>query len=146
LLLKKLAELRRDTEALVAALGGGGRCMEFPGDTSVSDLLEWFKAEVTAMPTAFAECNENITCYTLIDIFMMLVGEGCEHLPELKKFALSYDASLLEDFPEDISRIAKRLVTNWWTKHGLPYCIMKTEEKNWVSFITLYFDRFSYVV
>jgi hypothetical protein len=30
------------------------------------------------MPTAFAECNENITCYTLVGVFQMLVGEGCE--------------------------------------------------------------------
>jgi hypothetical protein len=59
--------------------------------------------EVTAMPTAFAECNKNITCYTLIGIFKMLVGEECEHLPELKKLAMSYDASLLEDFLKDLS-------------------------------------------
>jgi hypothetical protein len=36
------------------------------------------------MPTAFAECKDNITCYTLIGIFQMLAGEGCELL-ELKK-------------------------------------------------------------
>jgi hypothetical protein len=33
----------------------------------------------------------------------MLVGEECEHLPELKKLAMSYDASLLEDFLKDLS-------------------------------------------
>jgi hypothetical protein len=47
------------------------------------------------MSTDFAECNENITCYTLIGIFKMLVGVDCEHLPELKKLALPYDASFL---------------------------------------------------
>jgi hypothetical protein len=57
--------------------------VEFPIDASISNLLEWFRAEVEAMPTAFVECNENITCYMLIGIFMMLVGEGCEHLPKL---------------------------------------------------------------
>jgi hypothetical protein len=82
--------------------------VEFPADASVSDLLEWFWAEVVAMPATFAECNENITCYTLIGIFKMLVGEGCEHLLELKKLALSCDASLLEDFLEDLDRIAKK--------------------------------------
>jgi hypothetical protein len=91
------------------------------------------------MPTAFIECNENITCYTLIDIFMMLVGEGCEHLSELKKLALSCDASLLEDFPKDLGRIAKRLVKNWWIKHGLLFCMQKIEEENPVSFVTLYY-------
>jgi hypothetical protein len=33
--------------------------------------------------------------------------------------------------------IAKRLMKNWWTKHGLPYCLQKIEEENRVSFGTL---------
>jgi hypothetical protein len=37
---KKLAELRRDTEASVATLIG--RSAEFPTDASLSDFLEWF--------------------------------------------------------------------------------------------------------
>jgi hypothetical protein len=59
----------------------------------------------------------------------MLAGEGCEHLPELKRLALSYDASVLLDFPVETGQIAK-LVKNWWTKHGLPYCMQKIEEEN----------------
>jgi hypothetical protein len=86
------------------------------------------------MPTAFAECNENITYYTLIGVFQTLVGEGCEHLPELKKLALSYDASVLQDFPMETVRIANKLVKNWCTKHGLPYCMQQIEEQNWVSY------------
>jgi hypothetical protein len=35
---KRLAELRRDMEASVAALGG--RCVEFPTNPSVFDFLE----------------------------------------------------------------------------------------------------------
>jgi hypothetical protein len=72
------------------------------------------------MPTAFAECNENVTCYALIGVFQILVGEGCEHLPELKKLALSCDALVLRDFFVETGQIAKKLVKNWWTKHGLP--------------------------
>jgi hypothetical protein len=86
------------------------------------------------MPTAFAECNENITYYTLISVFQTLVGEGCEHLPELKKLALSRDASVLQDFPMETVRIAKKLVKNWCTKHGLPYCMQQIEEQNRVSY------------
>jgi hypothetical protein len=37
---KKLAELRRNTEASVATLDG--RSAEFPTDASLSDFLEWF--------------------------------------------------------------------------------------------------------
>jgi regulator of replication initiation timing len=72
---KKLAELRYDTEASVATLGG--RSAEFPTGAFLSDFFEWFRAEVAAMPTAFAECNENINCYALIGVFQMLTGEGC---------------------------------------------------------------------
>jgi hypothetical protein len=85
------------------------------------------------MPTAFDECDENITCYALVGVFQMLAGEGCEHVPELKKLALSYDDSVLRDFPADTGRVAKRLVKNWWTKHGLPYCMQQIKEKNRVS-------------
>jgi hypothetical protein len=134
---KRLAELRRDTEASVVALRG--RCAEFPTSPSMFDLLEWFRAEVTMMPTAFVECNENNTCYALIGIFQMLAGEGCKHLPELKELVLSCNALVLQDFPREIGWIAKRLVKNWWTKHGLSYCMQKIEEENRVSFTTCYF-------
>jgi hypothetical protein len=65
------------------------------------------------MPTAFVECNENVICYALIGVFQMLVGEGCEHLPELKKLAC--DTSVLRYFPVETGRIAKKLVKIWWT-------------------------------
>jgi hypothetical protein len=71
----------------------------------------------------------------------MLAGVDCEHLPELKKLVLSCDASILHDMPNDIGRIAKKLVRNWWTNHGLPYCMQKIEEENWVSFATMCFDE-----
>jgi hypothetical protein len=87
------------------------------------------------MPTTFAECNENITCYALIGIFQMLTGGGCEHVLELRKLAHSYDASVLKNFPLEMGRTTKRLVKNWWNVHGLPYCMHKIEEENRVSFI-----------
>jgi hypothetical protein len=131
----KLAKLRRDTEASVATLGR--RSAEFPTGATLSDFLEWFRTEVAVMSITFVECNKNITCYALICVFQMLAGEGCEHLLELKKLALSCDASVLQDFPVEAGWIAKRLVKNWWTKHGLPYCMQKIEEENRVSFGTL---------
>jgi hypothetical protein len=77
--------------------------------------------EVQALPTTFAECNENITCFMLVGVFKMLAGVECEHLPELKKLPLSCDALILHDVTNDIGRIAKKLMKNWWTNHGLPY-------------------------
>jgi hypothetical protein len=92
----------------VAALGG--RCAEFPIYTSVSDFLGWFQADIAAMPTAFTKCYENITCYALIGILQMLAGEGYEHVLELKKLALSCDASLIQEFPTDVGQMARKLV------------------------------------
>jgi hypothetical protein len=86
------------------------------------------------MPTDFMECNENITCYALVDVFQMLPGEGCEHLLELKSLSLSCDASVLQNFTAETGRIVNRLVKNWWTNHDLPYCMEKIEEENQVSF------------
>jgi hypothetical protein len=123
---RRLTELRRNTETSVATLGE--RSAEFPAGASLSDFFKWFRKEIELMPTAFAECNENITCYALIGVFQMLAGEWCEHLLELKKLALSYDASVLQDFPMETGRIAKKLVKNWWTKHGLPFCMHQIEE------------------
>jgi hypothetical protein len=102
-------------------------------------FLEWFRTEVQVLPIAFFECNENITCFYLIGVIKMLVGVECGHLPELKKLALSCNDSLLHDVPDDVGQIAKRLVKNWWVKHGLSYCMPKIEEENWVSFIAIIF-------
>jgi hypothetical protein len=134
---KRLVELRRETKDSVAALGG--RCAEFPTNASVSDFLGWFQTEIAVMPTAFTECNENITCYALIGLIQMLVGEGYEHVSKLKKLALSCDASLIQEFPADVGRTTRKLVKHWWTNHGLPYCMQKIEEENQVSSAILLF-------
>jgi hypothetical protein len=47
-------------------------------------MLEWFHTEVQALPIAFAECNEKITCFALVGVFKILAGVECEHLSELK--------------------------------------------------------------
>jgi hypothetical protein len=60
----------------------------------------------------------------------MLAGEGCEHVPELKKLAHSCDALILQNFPGEIGCIAKRLVKNGWNVHGLPYYMRKIKEAN----------------
>jgi hypothetical protein len=81
--------------------------MDFPTtNATVSDMLEWFRTEVQALPTAFAECNENITCFALVGSFKMLAGVECEHLLELKKTVVSCDVSLLYDVPDDLGKIA----------------------------------------
>jgi hypothetical protein len=140
LLCKKLAELRRNTEELVATLGGW--CEDFPAtDATVSNQLDWFQKEVQALPTTFVECNKNITCFMLVGVFKMLAVDECEHLSKLKKLALSCDASILHDVSDDIGRIVEKLIRNLWTNHGLSYCMQKIEEENRRSFTTMCFDE-----
>jgi hypothetical protein len=67
----------------------------------------------------------------------MLARVECGHLPELQKLAISCDPSLRHDIPEDLGKIARRLVRNWWTNHGLPYWMQWVEEDNQVSFILI---------
>jgi hypothetical protein len=50
-----------------------------------------------------------------------------------KKLALSYDSSVLQDFLVEIGCIAKKLMKNWWTRHGLSYYMQKIKEENRVS-------------
>jgi hypothetical protein len=98
--------------------------MYFPTtNATVSTMLNWFWMELQALPAAFVECNENITCFTLVGVFKMLAKVECEHLPDLKKLSLSCDASILRDVPDDIGRIAKKFMKNWCTNHGVPYCM-----------------------
>jgi hypothetical protein len=134
LLRKKLAGVRHDIATL------SGQCFEFPATgANVGDMLDWFRTEVQALHTTFAESNQNITCYAVVGILRMLVGVECGHLSELRRSAISCDASLLHDIPEDLGKIDGRLVQNWWTQHGLPYCMQWLEEDNRVSFILIAF-------
>jgi hypothetical protein len=133
-LCKKLVGLRNDVEKSVAMLGG--QCFEFPAtNATVGTMLDWFWMEVQALPTAFAESIQNITCYAVAGILKMLARVKCGHLSELRKLAMSCDASILHDIPEDLGKIARNLVRNWWTNHGLLYCLRRVEEDNRVSFI-----------
>jgi hypothetical protein len=89
--------------------------------------------EVRALPSAFAEANQNITCYVVAGILKMLSGVGCEHLSELRKLAISSDSSILHDIPSGIGKIAGKLVKKWWTEQRLPYCMQRWEEDNQLS-------------
>jgi hypothetical protein len=122
LLRRKLVGLRLEMENQLLPRG---RCFEF--------------LAANAMPTAFAECNQNITCYVMAGILKKLVGVECGYLPELRELAMSCDASILHGIPKDIARIVRRLVRNWWTSHGLPYYMQRTEEDNRVSFAPISF-------
>jgi hypothetical protein len=79
---KKRAGLRFDMEQSVAALGG--QCLDFPAtNATVGSMLDWFQTEVQAIPTAFAGCNQNITCFAVAGVLRMLTGVQCGHMLKL---------------------------------------------------------------
>jgi hypothetical protein len=61
----------------------------------------------------FAESSQNITCYVAAGILKMLAGEKCDHLLELRKLAMCCNDSILHDIPNDLAKIARRLLRNW---------------------------------
>jgi hypothetical protein len=67
----------------------------------------------------------------------MLAGVKCGHLSELWKLAISCNASILHDVPEDLGKIAGKLLCNWWTNHRMSYCMQRVEEDNRVSFVRI---------
>jgi hypothetical protein len=44
----------------------------------------------------------------------MLNGEGCQELNQLCDLAASQDIAVLKDVPEDVYRLAGRIVQKWW--------------------------------
>jgi hypothetical protein len=138
LLHKILVGLCHDMEKSVVMLYR--QCFEFPAtNATVGDMLDWFWTEVQALPTTFAESNQNNTCYAVAGILRMLAEVECGHQPELQKLVISCDASLQHDIPEHLGKIARKLVQNCWTNHGLSYCMQWVEELNRVSFILILF-------
>jgi hypothetical protein len=49
----------------------------------------------------------------------MLNGEGCQELGRLRDLATSSDASMLRDVPEDVHKLAGRIVQRRWKPRGL---------------------------
>jgi hypothetical protein len=114
------------------------RCLEYPETSgAISGIIDWFKGEIQTLSGTFAEANKNITCFAVAGILKMLEETGCERVPELRRLAASSDASLLKEIPEDIRKIAGKLVRRWWTHHGLPFCMQHLNEDNQVSIIPM---------
>jgi hypothetical protein len=52
---------------------------------------------------------------------MLYENVDCDHLDGLEAIMNSYDASLLNDIPDEIAKLSGRIVRKWWSSHGLPY-------------------------
>jgi hypothetical protein len=52
---------------------------------------------------------------------MLYENENCGHLEELEAIINSCDTSILDDIPEETTKLSGRIVRRWWTSHGLLY-------------------------
>jgi hypothetical protein len=55
--------------------------------------------EIQAPPGTFVEANNNINCFAVAGILIMLEESGCGHVHELRPLAVSSDAFVLKDIP-----------------------------------------------
>jgi hypothetical protein len=84
-------------------------------------VIGWFDEEIQALPTAVIKANKNFLCYCIAGVLRMLYENGCSHVDELQTLMNSCNASILDDIPEEIGRLAGRIVWKWWATYGLPY-------------------------
>jgi hypothetical protein len=57
----------------------------------------------------------------------MLNSEGCQELTWLRDLAGFHDATVLEDVPEGVHRLAGRIVRKWWKPHDLHEALCRLE-------------------
>jgi hypothetical protein len=144
-LCKKLAKLWVDIMVIVAALGGDAWILPLP-----TLILPIFWSGFGWRSNLYPPPLPNAMRISLVMLWLVfsrfLRGWSVSILPELKKLVLSCSDSLLHDVPDDVGRIAIKLVKNWRVKHGLPYCIQKIEEENRVSFVAIILDLWKFII
>jgi hypothetical protein len=95
-------------------------CLPYPGKKStIGGIIEWFDNEIKALPATIVKANKKIVCYAIIGVLRMLYDNGCDHIEGLQTIMGLCDASILQDLPEELTKLMGRLVKKWWTEHGL---------------------------
>jgi hypothetical protein len=83
------------------------------------------------MPATITKANKNFVCYAIVGVLRMLYDSSCEHLEGLQSVMAVCDASILEDLPQELSKLTGRIVKRWWARHGLPeasHCLRRVPE------------------
>jgi hypothetical protein len=82
----------------------------------------WFDKEIQALPNVIVKANKIFFVYCLVGVMNMLYENvECHHLDGLNAIMSSYDASILDKIPIDITKLVACIVKRWWTSHGLAY-------------------------
>jgi hypothetical protein len=80
------------------------QCLPFPAkNVKVKDLIDWVGEEV----------NNNFIVLAIEGVLNMLNNTGYQELSQLRGLATSSDTSVVENVPNDVRRLAGRLVKKW---------------------------------
>jgi hypothetical protein len=104
------------------------QCLPFPNKgAKVDEMINWVVGEVKAMSDTIRWLNDNLAILRIEGVLNKLNGEGCQELGRLHDLATSHDAAVLEDVPEDVYKLAGRIMWRWWKPHGLPEALCRLE-------------------
>jgi uncharacterized protein YhaN len=83
------------------------QCMPFPNKgVVVEEMIDLIAEEVKAVPDTVWRLNDNFAVLGIEGVLNMLHGEGCQELGRLRDLAVSRDAMVLKDVPEDVRKLA----------------------------------------
>jgi hypothetical protein len=113
--------LRVNLEKAVNEIGAW--CLPYPRKRStISEIIMWFDKEIRALPNAIAKANKNFLVYCLVGVLKMIYEHAKRHhIDGLDAIMSLCNASILDEIPDEIARLAVRIVKRWRASHGLPY-------------------------
>jgi hypothetical protein len=104
------------------------QCLPFPArNAKVKDLIDLVGEEVQAVLDTVWRLNNNFIVLAIEGVLNMLNDTGYQELSQLCGLATSSDAFIVENTPNDVRRLAGRLVQKWWKSHGLPEALRRLE-------------------
>jgi hypothetical protein len=118
---RRLRELRVNSEGALNEIVV--HCLPYPGkSSSIREIIAWFDKKIQTLPDAIVKGNKDFLVYCLLGVLKMLQGHAeCRHVDGLDAIKSSCDGSILDEKPNDIVKLAARIVKRWWSLHGLLY-------------------------
>jgi hypothetical protein len=94
-------------------------CLLYPPKNSTIDkVITWFEKEIKALPSTILKANKNFVVYCLIRVLKMLQGHvQCRHVDGLDAMMNSCDASILDEIPTNIVKLATCIVKRWCSSY-----------------------------
>jgi hypothetical protein len=83
------------------------QCMPFPNKgVMVEEMIDWIAEVVKAVSDTIWRLNDDFAILGIEGVPNMLHGEGCQEFGQLRDLAVSRNATVLKDVPEDVWKLA----------------------------------------